>query len=99
MVPRASTHLEYTDIAYVLPASRYGQALTSVVRAEVARSLPQAPPHDGCWQRASATSSRWTWAAGTQIELDRSERLSFYFCSGYSLGGRVSTDIAGVGGC
>ncbi len=30
VVPRASTHLEYTDIALVLPASRYGQALTSV---------------------------------------------------------------------
>jgi hypothetical protein len=30
VVPRASTHLEYTDIAYVLPASRYGQDLTSV---------------------------------------------------------------------
>jgi hypothetical protein len=30
VVPRASTHLEYTDIAYALPASRYGQALSSV---------------------------------------------------------------------
>ena len=30
VVPRASTHLEYTDIPLVLPASRYGQALTSV---------------------------------------------------------------------
>ena len=30
VVPRASTHLEYTDIPYVLPASRQGQALTSV---------------------------------------------------------------------
>ncbi len=30
IVPRASTHLEYTDIAYALPASRYGQALASV---------------------------------------------------------------------
>ena len=30
VVPRASTHLEYTDIALVLPASRYGQDLTSV---------------------------------------------------------------------
>jgi dienelactone hydrolase len=30
VVPRASTHLEYTDIAYVLPASRYGQAFSSV---------------------------------------------------------------------
>ena len=30
IVPRASTHLEYTDIPYALPASRYGQDLTSV---------------------------------------------------------------------
>jgi hypothetical protein len=29
IVPRASTHLEYTDIAYVLPASRYGQDFSS----------------------------------------------------------------------
>jgi hypothetical protein len=30
VVPRASTHLDYTDIPLVLPASRYGQDLTSV---------------------------------------------------------------------
>lgn len=30
VVPRASTHLEYTDIAYALPASRYGQDVASV---------------------------------------------------------------------
>src|SRR3954447_22998011 len=29
VVPRASTHLEYTDIAYALPASRYGQDVAS----------------------------------------------------------------------
>src|SRR3954449_11157233 len=29
VVPRASTHLEYTDIAYALPASRYGQDFAS----------------------------------------------------------------------
>src|SRR3954471_23800338 len=29
IVPRASTHLEYTDIAYALPASRFGQDFTS----------------------------------------------------------------------
>ena len=29
VVPRASTHLEYTDIPLVLPASRYGQDLSS----------------------------------------------------------------------
>ena len=66
VVPRASTHLEYTDIAYVLPASRYGQALTSVYVQSVAGPLPEAPRARGCWQRACATSSRWTWAAGTR---------------------------------
>ena len=30
VVPRASTHLEYADIPFVLPASRYGQDLASV---------------------------------------------------------------------
>ena len=30
VVPRSSTHLDYTDIPLVLPASRYGQDLTSV---------------------------------------------------------------------
>lgn len=45
IVPRASTHLEYTDIAYVMPASRYGQALTSVyVQAWLGRYLKDAEP-------------------------------------------------------
>ena len=34
------------------------------VRAALARSLPQAPPHAAARSRASATSSRWTWGAG-----------------------------------
>jgi len=98
VVPRASTHLEYTDIAYVLPASRYGQALTS---AYVQRWLGHYLKH----RRTRLLASRFRYLEPVDvgrwdpIQLDRSERLSFYFCSGYSLGGRVSTDIAGVGGC
>jgi hypothetical protein len=98
VVPRASTHLEYTDIAYVLPASRYGQALTSVY---VQRWLGRYLKH----RRSRLLASRFLYLEPVDvgrwepIQLDRSERLSFYFCSGYSLGGRVSTDIAGVGGC
>ena len=98
VVPRASTHLEYTDIAYVLPASRYGQALTS---AYVQRWLGRYLKH----RRTRLLASRFRYlepvdvGRWNEIQLDRSERLSFYFCSGYSLGGRVSTDIAGVGGC
>ena len=98
VVPRASTHLEFTDIAFVLPASRYGQALTSVY---VQRWLGRYLKH----RRTRLLASRFRYLEPVDvgrwdpIELDRSERLSFYFCSGYSLGGRVSTDIAGVGGC
>jgi dienelactone hydrolase len=98
VVPRASTHLEYTDIAFVLPASRYGQALTSVY---VQRWLGRYMKH----RRSRLLARRFRYlepgAVGRwdPIVLDRSERLSFYFCSGYSLAGRASKDIAGVGGC
>src|SRR3954454_14056967 len=44
IVPRASTHLEYTDIAYAMPASRYGQDLTSVY---VQAWLDQYLKHEG----------------------------------------------------
>ena len=44
IVPRASTHLEYTDIAYALPASRYGQDVTSdYVQAWLDRYLKHQP--------------------------------------------------------
>jgi hypothetical protein len=81
VVPRASTHLEFTDIAYVLPASRYGQALTSVftqawldrylkhrsARPLRARSYRYLEPVDvGRWE---------------PVRLERDALLSFYFCS------------------
>jgi dienelactone hydrolase len=104
VVPRASTHLEYSDIPLVLPASRYGQDLTSVyVQAWLDRYLKH--------RRAPllATSFRYlepvgvgTWRA---VQLQRDDHLSFYHCSGYRLRapgtGEVvtSTDIGGVGGC
>jgi hypothetical protein len=106
VVPRASTHLEYTDINYALPASRYGQDLTSVyVQAWLDKYLKHDPTADG---RLLAThwaylepsgSGRWT-----PTPLVRADRLSFYFCSGYAFhtaaGQRVSDpDVAKLGGC
>ncbi len=44
IVPRASTHLEYADIPLVMPASRYGQALSSVY---VQRWLGRYLKHEG----------------------------------------------------
>jgi hypothetical protein len=103
VVPRASTHLEYTDIAYALPASRYGQDLTSVyVQAWLDRYL-----------RHQGTAKRLLKPAYTYLEpgpepgrfhpvqLDRADLLSFYYCSGYDLRDRgqrfTSVDVAGVG--
>jgi dienelactone hydrolase len=88
IVPRASTHLEYTDIALALPASRYGQAFTSVY---VQRWLGRYMKH----RRSNllAPSFRYLepvdvgkWAP---ITLNRADRLSFYFCSAYSIGRRA----------
>ena len=103
VVPRASTHLEYTDIPYVLPASRHGQALTSVyVQAWLDRYLK----HQGI-APLLATSHRYLEPVAVgdwqPVTLDRAKLLSFYYCSGWSLkdGKRTvaSGDPAGVGGC
>jgi dienelactone hydrolase len=103
VVPRASTHLEYTDIAYALPASRYGQALTSVyVQAWLDRYLR----HQGTAKRLLKPSYTYLEPgpeAGRfhPIQLKRADLLSFYYCSGYDLRDRgqryTSVDIAGVG--
>jgi dienelactone hydrolase len=108
VVPRASTHLEYTDIPYVLPASRWGQATTSVyVQAWLDRYLK----HRGSDSALLGTSLHYLEPRGkgvwAPVTIDRSSELSFYYCSAYSLhsgadgdGPVVSDgDIAGVGGC
>lgn len=101
VVPRASTHLEYTDIPLVMPASRYGQALTSVyVQRWLDRYLKHRtdtsllaerftylePVGDGVWQR---------------VTLRREKQLSYQFCSGYAFEhrGRMlqNGDVAEVG--
>ena len=96
VVPRASTHLEYTDIPLALPASRYGQDLTSVY---VQRWLGHYLKHQDTG--LLDTSFRYLEPTGDlhwePVRLDRSKQLSFYYCSAYSLGGRYDGDVAGVG--
>jgi dienelactone hydrolase len=142
IVPRASTHLEYTDIPYALPASRYGQDFTSYyvqawldrylkhTNEPAARAKAKAKKRTAAKRRAkrtrrhakrrharraSARASASTpdpllataikylepQAGGkwVPITLDRSKQLSFYYCSGWSYGGNVNLDPAGVGGC
>ena len=92
VVPRASTHLEYTDIPLVLPASRHGQALTSIY---VQRWLDRYLKHRGGPSALLDRSFRYLEPTGsghwTPTTLRRDPLLSFYYCSAYSLSGRVAT--------
>ena len=103
IVPRASTHLEYTDISYVLPASRYGQDVAShYAQAWIDKYVKHDPAADDALLATSfrylepTSSGQWQ-----PVTLNRADRLSFYFCSGYDVatatGRQQNDDIAGVG--
>ena len=102
VVPRASTHLEYTDIPLVLPASRYGQALSSVyVQAWLDRYLKHRDNTDALLGKRfrylePAGAGRWA-----PVTLQRDPLLSFYYCSAYGVTTptrvRESGDITDVG--
>jgi dienelactone hydrolase len=99
IVPRASTHLEYTDIALALPASRYGQDLTSVyTQAWLDRYLKHrsAAPLLDTRMRYLEPVGKGEWEP---VTLDRERLLSFYYCSAYAFGGRASEDVKGDVGC
>lgn len=107
IVPRASTHLEYSDIPLVLPASRYGQDLTSVY---VQRWLDRYLKHRGTRRPGPdpllASSFRYLEPTGkgewSRVTLERARQLSFYHCSAYSFHDRSGKlvsdgDITGAG--
>ena len=103
IVPRASTHLEYTDISYVLPASRYGQDVAShYSQAWIDKYVKHDPAADDALlaRRVPTTSSRRR-PGGRSVTLERDQRLSFYFCSGYDIatasGRQHDDDLTGVG--
>lgn len=105
VVPRASTHLDYTDISWVLPASRYGQDVTSYyVQAWLDKYLKHARDAD---RRLLATAFRYLEPVDVgvwkPVTLQRARQLSFYFCSGYDFrradGRRVMTDDVARVGC
>jgi dienelactone hydrolase len=99
VVPRASTHLEYTDIPLVLPASRWGQALSSVY---VQTWLDRYLKHRDNDRRLLGTRFRYLEPTGdgewTPVTLRRNPLLSFYYCSAHSLDGvRPDGDLTDVG--
>ncbi len=98
VVPRASTHLDYTDESPVLPASRWGQAMASYyTQAWLDKYLKHEPGADG---RLLARTLSYLEPVGggvwRPVTIDRNQDLSFYFCSGYRFhlaGGAVTSDL------
>src|SRR3546814_20834071 len=104
VVPRASTHLEYTDIPLVLPASRWGQALSSVY---VQRWLDRYLKGVRRPRALLAGSFRYLEPAGRgvwkEVRLDRDALLRDRYCSAYAFGRgaarRTDLDWSDVGCC
>jgi len=98
IVPRASTHLIYTDSPPVLPASLNGSAMASYyVQAWLDKYLKH-DPNAGeellspvIHYIGPSLSGQWV-----QQTFDRDNNLSFYFCSGFEFnlsGGRKFRDV------
>ncbi len=99
VVPRASTHLEYTDIPLALPASRWGQALTSAYTQRwldhYLKNKPLRPLlADRFRYLEPVGGGQWE-----PVVLERDPLLSFYYCSAMHLaGGAIDDgDLTGVG--
>lgn len=103
VVPRASTHLEYTDIPLALPASRYGQAVTShYVQAWLDRYVAHDRTADARLTTERLRYLQPTAAGWRPVSLLRDGQLSGYYCSAadfrLSGGARVRLqDVTGVG--
>jgi hypothetical protein len=85
IVPRASTHLIYSDSPPILPASLLGQDMASYyIQAWLAKYLKHEP--EAGEELLSPTihyigpNQNGQWAMHT---FNRDDNLSFYFCSGY----------------
>lgn len=98
VVPRASTHLEFTDIPLVLPASRYGQDLTSVYTQ---LWLDRYLKHRDNTSALLGKQLRYLEPLGngrwSPVTLQRDPLLSFYYCSAYAVGSRADGDVTEVG--
>jgi hypothetical protein len=102
VVPHASTHLDFTDIPLVLPASRWGQALSSVyTQAWLGHYLRGDTPASALLAPTFRYLEPVGYGRWKPVTLDRDALLSTRYCSAYGLhvDGEVRSDgdITGVG--
>ena len=86
IVPRASTHLDFSDLPPILPSSARGQAMSSYyIQAWLAMYL-QHRAWGGVAMQAHTLRYLVPQAgdARRMVTIDRDSHLSFYFCSGFA---------------
>ncbi len=86
IVPRASTHLDFSDVPPILPASELGQAIASYyVQAWLAMYLQHRPSGAAAMQaRKLHYLLPGPRDSRKPVTIDRDSHLSFYFCSGFA---------------
>jgi hypothetical protein len=99
IVPRASTHLDFTDLPPILPSSALGQAMISYYTQQWLALYLQHKPQAA--QRMQATTIHYLMPSPGDlrrpIAFDRDSHLSFYFCSGFAFDGISNPDLTHVG--
>lgn len=98
VVGRATTHLDYTDIPLVLPASRYGQSLSSVYTQMWLDRYLKGDRDD---ERLLAHEFDYLEPVGggkwKPVTLERDPLLSTRYCSAYAVGRHQDGDVIDVG--
>jgi hypothetical protein len=99
IVPRASTHLDFTDLPPILPSSVLGQAMISYYTQQwLARYLQHKPQ---AAEKMQARTIRYLMPGPGDtrklVSIDRDSHLSFYFCSGFAFDGINNPDLTHVG--
>ncbi|HWC36273.1 MAG TPA: alpha/beta hydrolase [Mycobacteriales bacterium] len=99
IVPRASTHLDFTDLPPILPSSVLGQAMTSYYVQQWLALYLQHDPHAATAMRRTTIRYLMPGPHDSRhlVSFDRNSHLSFYFCSGFAFGATQDPDLTHVG--
>ena len=99
IVPRASTHLDFTDLPPILPSSVRGQAMIGYYTQQWLALYLQHRPHAAHAMRSTTIRYLMPGPGDTRrmTSFDRDSHLSFYFCSGFAFQDTEDADLTNVG--
>jgi hypothetical protein len=86
IVPRASTHLDFTDVPAILPSSSLGQAMSSYYTQAWLAMYLQHQAWGGTAMHAQKILYLMPQSGDSRrlVTFGRDSHLSFYFCSGFA---------------